>query len=410
VDEEDITATFMSDAAVGAVHQAASDLLAVFQAELSEASMTIELADGTEGTFNLRDAGVVELVANFLLNGMTPEQFLSQREPIEASYTATAKDKYGVEFDLAGDLVFAVEATPDKAKADFLAILEIEAGLITAADVVVDEEDITATFMSDAAVGAVHQAASDLLAVFQAELSEASMTIELADGTEGTFNLRDAGVVELVANFLLNGMTPEQFLSQREPIEASYTATAKDKYGVEFDLAGDLVFAVEATPDKAKADFLAILEIEAGLITAADVVVDEEDITATFMSDAAVGAVHQAASDLLAVFQAELSEASMTIELADGTEGTFNLRDAGVVELVANFLLNGMTPEQFLSQREPIEASYTATAKDKYGVEFDLAGDLVFAVEATPDKAKADLPCDPGDRGGPDHGGRCCSG
>jgi uncharacterized repeat protein (TIGR02543 family) len=391
VDEEDITATFMSDAAVGAVHQAASDLLAVFQAELSEASMTIELADGTEGTFNLRDAGVVELVANFLLNGMSPAEFLAQRDPILATYTATATDKYGVEFDLAGDLVFAVEATSGKAKADFLAILEIEAGLITAADVVVDEEDITATFMSDAAVGAVHQAASDLLAVFQAELSEASMTVELADGTEGTFNLRDAGVVELVANFLLNGMTPEQFLSQREPIEASYTATATDKYGVEFDLAGDLVFAVEATPDKAKADFLAILEIEAGLITAADVVVDEEDITATFMSDAAVGAVHQAASDLLAVFQAELSEASMTIELADGTERTFDLRDAGVVELVANFLLDGMTPEQFLSQREPIEASYTATAKDKYGVEFDLAGDLVFAVEATPDKAKADF-------------------
>jgi hypothetical protein len=155
---------------------------------------------------------------------------------------------------------------------------------------VVDEEDITATFMSDAAVGAVHQAASDLLAVFQAELSEASMTIELADGTEGTFNLRDAGVVELVANFLLNGMSPAEFLAQRDPILATYTATATDKYGVEFDLAGDLVFAVEATPDKAKADFLAKLAAEAAAITAsgvADVELDEEDITVTFMSDAA---------------------------------------------------------------------------------------------------------------------------
>jgi hypothetical protein len=98
--------------------------------------MTIELAgDGTE-TFDLRDAGVVELVANFLLNGMSPAEFLAQRDPILATYTATATDKYGVEFDLAGDLVFAVEATSWKAKADFLAILEIEAGLITAADVV----------------------------------------------------------------------------------------------------------------------------------------------------------------------------------------------------------------------------------------------------------------------------------
>jgi uncharacterized membrane protein len=324
--------------------------------------MTIELADGTERTFDLRDAGVVELVANFLLDGMTPEQFLSQRDPILATYTATATDKYGVEFDLAGDLVFAVEATSGKAKADFLAILEIEAGLITAADVVVDEEDITATFMSDAAVGAVHQAASDLLAVFQAELSEASMTIELADGTEGTFNLRDAGVVELVANFLLNGMSPAEFLAQRDPILATYTATATDKYGVELIWQATSSLRLRRHLTRPRRTSLAKLADrkrppDHGERSRRCCSWMKRISRSTFMSDAAVGAVHQAASDLLAVFQAELSEASMTIELADGTEGTFNLRDAGVVELVANFLLNGMTPEQFLSQRDPIEAS-----------------------------------------------------
>jgi hypothetical protein len=41
-----------------------------------------------------------------------------------------------------------------------------------------------------------------------------------------------------------------------------------------------------------------------------------------------------------------------------------------------------MSPAEFLAQRDPILATYTATATDKYGVEFDLAGDLVFAVEA----------------------------
>ncbi|MGI6613497.1 MAG: chitobiase/beta-hexosaminidase C-terminal domain-containing protein [Saccharofermentanales bacterium] len=256
--------------------------------------------------------------------------------------------------DEQGDPVY-VGVLSDKAKADFLAKLAAEAAAITAsgvADVELDEEDITVTFMSNASPGAIYDAAEDLLGVFKDELQAASMTITRAGESTGqTFDLHAAGVVEAVAGYLLNGMSPAEFLAQRDPILATYTATATDKYGVEFDLAGDLVFAVEATPDKAKADFLAKLAAEAAAITAsgvADVELDEEDITVTFMSDASPGAIYDAAEDLLAVFQAELSEASMTIELADGTERTFDLHAAGVVEAVA-----GLPPERHESGRVP---------------------------------------------------------
>ena len=45
---------------------------------------------------------------------------------------------------------------------------------------------------------------------------------------------------------------------------------------------------------------------------------------------------------------------------------------------IALFLLDGLSPEQFLSQMKTIVADYTAWAKDNYGVEFTLAGSLKF--------------------------------
>jgi hypothetical protein len=133
---------------------------------------------------------------------------------------------------------------------------------------------------------------------------------------------------------------------------------------------------------KAKADFLATLTAEADKITVAGVKIADEDITVTFSSDAKVTDIYQAASELLAVFRAELNEASLTITLAGGAKAqTFNLKEEGVVESVALFLLDGMSPAEFLAQREPITATYTAAATDKYEVAFGLAGDLTFSVE-----------------------------
>ena len=162
--------------------------------------------------------------------------------------------------------------TPAEAKAAFLAALKVKAEAITAADVTVVGEDIGVVFASDADIGAVYGAAEALLAAFRSELQEAAITLKL-NGEEETFYLDDADVATKIALYLLGDLTPAEFLAQRDAIEATYTATATDKYGVEFALAGSLKFQTVLTPAEAKAAFLAALETKAAAITAADVTV-----------------------------------------------------------------------------------------------------------------------------------------
>ncbi len=379
VDGENISAVFAKDADIGAVAQAVQDLLAAFDEELKEATIIIKrTGDETGETFRLDDDGLVVAIAQYLLDGMNPSEFLAQREAIEATYTSSATDNYNVSFNLVGNLKFQTVFTPAEARAAFLAALDTKAAAITAAKVTVDGEHISAIFAKDADIGAVTQAVQGLLAAFQDELKEATITIKRAgDETGEGFRLDDDGVVVAIAQYLLDGMNPFDFLAQREAIEATYTATATDNYNVSFNLAGNLKFQTVFTLAEAKAAFLAALDTKAAAITAATVTVDGENISAVFDLDTAIEEVWQAAQDLLAAFKEELQEASLTVKLGGDDAGeTFALDQENVAVAIAEYLLGDLSPADFLAQRDAIEATYTATATDNYGVSFNLAGNL----------------------------------
>jgi SAM-dependent methyltransferase len=377
---EDIIVGFDENADVDAVYGVVTDLLAAFRAELKEASLTVKRAgDAVGATFTLDQDHVVVDLARYLLGDLTPEQFLAQREAVEASYTATATNNDNVEFGLEGELLFTADLG-QAAKVAFLATLKEKAEAITVADVTIVGEDISVTFASDADVDAVYGVVTELLAAFRAELKEASLTVKRAgDAVGATFTLDQDHVVVDLARYLLGDLTPEQFLAQREAVEATYTAQATDNYDVEFGLEGNLKFQTIYTEAEAKADFLSALEEKAEAITVADVTIVGEDISVTFASDANVDAVYGAVEDLLAAFRAELKEASLTVKRAgDAVGATFTLDQDHVVVDLARYLLGDLTPEQFLAQREAVEASYTATATDNYEVEFGLEGNLKF--------------------------------
>ena len=377
LDGEDITALFALGADIGAVYTAAEDLLAAFKAELKEAAIEITVG-GDAATFNLDDDDVAVEIARHLLGDLTPAEFLASRDAIVAGYTATATDNYGVTFDLSGDLKFQTVFDSDEAKAAFLAALDEKVKAIDVAQVTLDGEDIGVVFGKDAEIDAVYDAVEELLAAFQAELDEARITITLAGGEEATFHLDGDNVVEGIALFLLDGMTPAEFLASRDAIVAGYTATATDNYGVTFDLSGDLKFQTVFDSDEAKAAFLAALDEKVKAIDVAQVTLDGEDITALFATDAGVNDVYAAAEDLLAAFQSELDEAQITITLSGGAAETFYLDGDSVVIAIARFLLGDLNPEQFLAQKAPIIAAYDAAATDNHGAYFELSGELRF--------------------------------
>jgi hypothetical protein len=385
LDGEDISAFFAKTTEVSDVYGVAQELLAAFKAELEEAELVLTVA-GDEATFHLDDENVAVEIARFLLGGLTPEEFLAQRDAVEAGYTATAIDKYGVSFDLEGSLKFQTVFTEAEAKDAFLAALDEKVQAIEVAAVTLDGEDVTAIFAKTTEVSDVYGVAQELLAAFKAELEEAELVLTVA-GDEATFHLDDENVAVEIARFLLGGLTPEEFLAQRDAVEAGYTATAIDKYGVSFDLEGSLKFQTVFTEAEAKDAFLAALDDKVQAIEVAAVTLDGEDVTAVFAKTTEVSDVYGVAQDLLAAFKAELEEAELVLTVA-GDEATFHLDDENVAVEIARFLLGGLTPEEFLAQRDAVEAGYTATAIDKYGVSFDLEGSLKFQTVFTEAEAK----------------------
>jgi copper oxidase (laccase) domain-containing protein len=247
----------LSSAEISEVYNVAEELLDTFKEELEAAELTIILGEDEEKTFNLEDADVVD-IALYLLDGLSPGDFLAGEQTIEASYRAEATVE-GVTFSLAGSLKFQAIADPAvAAKADFLAALKDKAKDITVAQVEIDDEDISVTFLSSAEISEVYDVAEELLDTFKEELEAAELTIILGEDEEETFNLEDADVVD-IALYLLDGLSPGDFLAGEQTIEASYRAEATVE-GVTFSLAGSLKFQAIADPAvAAKADFLAAL-------------------------------------------------------------------------------------------------------------------------------------------------------
>jgi flagellar hook-basal body complex protein FliE len=307
---EGISVTFASDVEPLDVYNAADTLFGVFKDELDAASMTITLANEKTETFDLDQEGVVGQVAFFLLDGMSPDDFLAQGGAIEATYTAAATDNEGVGFTLAGTLTFAVQV-------DTSAYDAIVAQVAT-----LDEDAYTKSSW----------------AAYEVAIEDCNLELTAADGQAAL----DAEVVKIEAALAL--------LEEKDPVVA-------------------------------KAAFLAALAEEAEKIDVAEVEIVGEGISVTFASDVEPLDVYNAADTLFGVFKDELDAASMTITLANEKTETFDLDQEGVVGQVAFFLLDGMSPDDFLAQGGAIEATYTAAATDNEGVGFTLAGTLTFAVQ-----------------------------
>ncbi|MGI6582547.1 MAG: hypothetical protein ACOX3O_01375 [bacterium] len=128
----------------------------------------------------------------------------------------------------------------------------------------------------------------------------------------------------------------------------------------------------------AKAAFLGALAEKAEVIDVAEVAIEEEDISVTFHWGADVQEVYEAAEELLAAFQTELEDATLVL---DG-EAEFGLHDDGVAVDIARYLLDEVGVNEFLKGKHTVTAGYIATATDKAGVEFTLAGELSFQMAA----------------------------
>ncbi|MGI6582545.1 MAG: hypothetical protein ACOX3O_01365 [bacterium] len=200
----------------------------------------------------------------YLLDEVGVNEFLKGKHTVTASYTATATDKAGVEFSLAGELSFQMgKPSADDvaaAKAAFLGALADKAEAIDVAEVEIEEEDISVTFNWGADVGEVYQAAEELLGAFKEELDTAEITIILGEDEEETFGLHDDEVAVDLALYLLDDIGVNEFLKGKHTVTADYTAVATDKAGVEFSLEGNLTFKMAAPSEddvaQAKADFL----------------------------------------------------------------------------------------------------------------------------------------------------------
>jgi phenylalanine-4-hydroxylase len=380
IDEENISVTFLSTAEISEVYATAEALLDAFKDELDAAELTIILGESEEKTFDLETADVVD-IALYLLGDLSPSDFLAGEQTIAASYTATATVE-GVTFSLAGTLKFQAVADPAvAAKAAFLAALADKAAEMDVAEVVIDEENISVTFLSTAEISEVYATAEALLDAFKDELDAAELTIILGESEEKTFDLETADVVD-IALYLLGDLSPSDFLAGEQTIAASYTATATVE-GVTFSLAGTLKFQAVADPAvAAKAAFLAALADKAAEMDVAEVVIDEENISVTFLSTAEISEVYATAEALLDAFKDELDAAELTIILGESEEKTFDLETADVVD-IALYLLGDLSPSDFLAGEQTIAASYTATATVE-GVTFSLAGTLKFQAVADP--------------------------
>ena len=135
--------------------------------------------------------------------------------------------------------------------------------------------------------------------------------------------------------------------------------------------------AIEAvwTQGDARDAFLDALQDKAAEIDAAEVAVADEDIDVIFGENAESGAVYAVIDDLLDVFRDKLREASLTVKLpGDETGETFFPDQGDAASDLADYLLGGMQPEEFLDNKTTVEAAYSARLTDKYNVTFELAG------------------------------------
>ena len=141
--------------------------MAAFQAELEDA--TLRLNDDRD--FGLHDDGVAVDLALYLLDEVGVNEFLKGKHTVTASYTATATDKAGVEFSLAGELSFQMAAPSAddvaQAKAAFLGALADKAEDIDVAEVAIEEEDISVTFHWGADVQEVYAVSYTHLDVYK---------------------------------------------------------------------------------------------------------------------------------------------------------------------------------------------------------------------------------------------------
>ncbi|MBP2025105.1 InlB B-repeat-containing protein, partial [Peptoniphilus stercorisuis] len=389
--EENITATFKADANPGDVLTAANGLINTIKDETSKGTLTLKVGEREVGNFNLEEGDVAVQIAEYLLDGTTPTDFIEKKQTIVADYTAAIADEYGVEFDLAGEVTFTVvKPTAEEAKAGFIAYLTEEVGKIDVADVVIAEEDITATFKADANPGDVLTAANGLINTIKDETSKGTLTLKVGEREAGNFNLEDGNVAVQIAEYLLDGTTPTDFIEKRQTITADYTAAITDKYGVKFGLDGELTFTVvKPTEAEAKADFLTYLGSEVEKIEVAKVVIDGENITTTFKDDADPGDVLTAATSLINAIKDEVSAGTLTLKVGEREAGNFNLEDGNVAVQIAEYLLDGTSPTDFIAKKQTIVAAYTAAITDEFGVEFDLGGDVTFTVvKPTPEGAK----------------------
>ncbi len=349
LDGEDLFVDFDGDVVVADVKAAVETLIASLE-ELASGTITI----GTE-EFELGNIDVADVVSA-ILGQKSVQEFLDEAVKVVAVYEAGLVYN-GLELELEGEFEFTVVG-----KKEFLDKLEAEFDLIDEAEVTFDEEDILVIFDVDVVVADVKAAAEALVAALRDVATSGVLHIGAQD-----FDLEDVDVTEL-GQALLDGVTASQFLAGNDPIIVAYTADVVYR-GLEIELEGNFEFR----PPASKGQFLAELEDLLDDVDHAFIVLDGEDVKATFASDVLVAEVKAALEALVDALKDLVDSGTLTIGLED-----FDLATVDVSEL-AEALLGNKTAAEFLDDGVPIVVNYTADVVYN-GLALELAGELRFEV------------------------------
>jgi uncharacterized repeat protein (TIGR02543 family) len=352
---ENISVVFNDNVDVSDVYAAAEALVDALMGYANGSTLTI----GTY-TFTLDTVNIGEL-ANALLGDVTPEDFLNNGATIEADYTAIVEYE-GATIELSGSLNFAVNPV----KANFLSDLSNSIAAINGNGIVaeLDGENISVVFNDNVDVNYVFTAAESLVEALMGYANGSTLTI---NGT--TFTLDTVDIAEL-ANALLGDVTPDQFLNEGNAINVSYTAEVRYKNAL-ITLSGNLSFAVKGTKESLLSELSnSIADINGNGIVAT---LDGENISVVFDDNVDVGDVFAAAEALVEALMGYANGSTLTI----GTY-TFTL-DTVVIAELANALLGEVSPEEFLNNKTPITADYTAIVEYSDAT-IELSGSLNFAV------------------------------
>lgn len=277
----------------------------------------------------------------------------------------------GIKFNEVTDNGFVI--TPDdkdQAKEKFMKGLKlvIEATVDPeVAEVEITGDNIIVVF-ANTEVANIKKAANELVKALQADVKKGTLKIK-----SKTFDLKSDNVTSEVAKTILDGINPDEFLKGNS-IKVDYTADVTVESDIPFDLAGELIFVAKETEETAKDKFLEQLAIDVAQIDVAEVTLNSEDISVIFAEDATVQNIKQAAADLVTLLRN--GGVDGTLEIGDNS---FNLADAGVETAVANAILNGISPEEFLKGKS-VELPYGATISVNSGTPFKLEGMLKFAM------------------------------